>query len=476
MVTGIHVSQNGEYSCGEVPARSFFPAYFSFEVCFSMKTKLLLTLSVSLLSVAVAGAQNAGALGNGVSSRATSLGGATVASAITPLEAMQSNPAALSELDGRSVDLSFSSMFATGSFTNSVSNNGTISPFAGVLPYGAFAMPIAGGRLKLGVSVAPDVMMMANWKYMDPPGGINNTTYGLQQNKSGILGLRYAGGLAFSVNKKFSIGGTVGAIYNRNTLQAPYIFQQEPTLAGAKVLLDLHTAGTGWNGSFGALYTPSSKVKFGVSYKTKTTVHSHGDASGNARQQFDALGATTFQPDFHYDAEVITKFPQAVSAGVSWQAHKRLRLNLQGNWIGWSNAFDNLPVHLTNGSNADLNGFVGSNSLNDVIPVQWRNQGVFGVGVESPLGEHIAFRGGYSYATNPVPSATLTPMTAAILQNTLGTGLGYSRGRYNFDFAYQVQLPASQRVGTSSLLSGEYDNSRVEVAVQSLTLTSRIHF
>jgi len=164
-------------------------------------------------------------------------------------------------------------------------------------------------------------------------------------------------------------------------------------------------------------------------------VHSHGDASGNARQQFDALGATTFQGDFHYDAEVVTKFPQAFSAGVSWQAHKRFRLNLQGNWIDWSNSFDLLPVFLTNGSNQDLNGFVGSDALNDVIPVQWKDQGVFGLGVESPMGEHFTFRGGYSYATNPVPSSTLTPMTAAILQHTLGTGFGYSKGRYNLDLA-----------------------------------------
>jgi long-subunit fatty acid transport protein len=74
-------------------------------------------------------------------------------------------------------------------------------------------------------------------------------------------------------------------------------------------------AAYGYNGTFGALYTPSSKITVGVSYKTKTTVHPHGDASGNARQQFDALGATTFQGDFHYDAEVVTKFPQAFSAG-----------------------------------------------------------------------------------------------------------------------------------------------------------------
>jgi hypothetical protein len=54
--------------------------------------------------------------------------------------------------------------------------------------------------------------------------------------------------------------------------------------------------------------------------------------------------------------------------------------------------------------------------------------------------------------------------------------MGYSHGRYNFDLAYQVQLPSSAQVGQSSLLSGEYNNSRVEVAVHTLTLTTRIHF
>lgn len=67
-------------------------------------------------------------------------------------------------------------------------------------------------------------------------------------------------------------------------------------------------------------------------------------------------------------------------------------------------------------------------------------------------------------------------MTAAIPQNTLGTGFGYSKGRYNLDLAYQVQLSASQSVGTSSLLSGEYNNSKVEVAVHSLTLSTKFHF
>jgi long-subunit fatty acid transport protein len=436
---------------------------------FAVICRILLAAVIS----GVALAQVGGALGNGISARATALGGATVASAEGPLEAMQGNPAQLTSLKGRSLDLSVTSLFASGSFTNSVSNNGTIQNGAGTLPYGAFGMRL-GSRFALGFSAAPDTMMKANWTYLDPP-GTGGASYGVQVNRSTILALRSSAGLGFAVNRKFSLGASFGAIYNANSLHAPYIFQQQPQLAGLKTLLDLQASGIGWNGTFGAVISPNSKLTIGLAYRTQTNVHTYGNASGNAGAQFAALGIP-FQPAFHYNAEVDTKFPQAFTGGVSWQSWKHAHINLQGQWIDWSSSFQRLPVKLTNGNNSEINGFLGSSSLQDTIPLNWRNQVMFGVGVEVPVAEAFAIRGGYSYATNPVPSSTLTPMTAAILQNTLGTGLGYTRGHYRFDLAYQLQLPATQHVGQSGLLAGEYNNSQVDVMVQSLTLTTSIRF
>jgi long-chain fatty acid transport protein len=445
----------------------------------SGQIKNLLFSTVAVITIGAAQktfAQAGGALDSALSSRAISLGGTTTASSASPLEAMQGNPATLTELRGRSVDISATSLFATGSFRNSVSNDGSIVTSAGTLPYGAFSMPLGSGRWHIGFASAPELLMYSNWKYIDPPGGLGgNVSYGLQQNKSGILVLRSSAGVGYVVNRKLSIGGTFGALYNSNTLHSPYIFQEQATLAGAKTLLDLHTSGIGWNGTFGALITPSSKLKVGFAYKMSTTIRSHGNANGNVGAQWAALGAP-FRPDFHYNAEVDNNFPQAFSGGVSWQVHPRARLNLQSSFINWGNSFKSLPVKLSNGNNDDINTLVGGNSLQDAVPLHWRNQGTFGAGVESPVGEHFAFRGGYSYATNPVPSGTLTPMTAAILQHTIGTGVGYSRGRYAVDLAYALQLPSSSEVGLSSLRSGEYNNSKVEVAVHSVTLTNRFSF
>jgi hypothetical protein len=62
------------------------------------------------------------------------------------------------------------------------------------------------------------------------------------------------------------------------------------------------------------------------------------------------------------------------------------------------------------------------------------------------------------------------------MQNAIGAGAGYSHGRFKLDAAYQAQLPSTESVTTSALQAGEYNNSRVRVATQSLTLTSRLRF
>jgi hypothetical protein len=59
-------------------------------------------------------------------------------------------------------------------------------------------------------------------------------------------------------------------------------------------------------------------------------------------------------------------------AGISWQAHPRLRAVFQVEWINWSDSFDELDIQLSNGSNADINGFLGSDQIHDVVPLDWK--------------------------------------------------------------------------------------------------------
>jgi long-chain fatty acid transport protein len=412
-------------------------------------------------------------LASGGSARTVATGGAWTPSSTGALDAMAINPAGLALLSTPTVDISLDSAFARGQFVNSANPNGLLNS-NGVIPYGAFGMPLGSSRFSIGLAVVPELMSAANWRYTDTPGGVGGVSYGPLNNKSDILAMRAAAGLGWSVSRRLKIGVTFGAVYNSNTLETAYVFQSNPALAGLKTLLDLHTSGAGWNGSAGALFEASKRLRIGVAYHSRTTVQSTGTATGNAGIQFAQIGLGAARPDFRYSAEVDNTLPQSAVANAEWQATSRLRLVGQADWINWANAFTSLPVILTNGNNADINGLLGTNGIKDSIPLGWRNQIVERFGVERSWFENTTIRAGYAHANSPVPSSTLSPLTAAITRNTLSAGFGYRHGRYGFNAAYSVDPTAQQNVQQSTIKAGEFSNSRISVGVQSLILTTSV--
>jgi long-chain fatty acid transport protein len=343
-------------------------------------------------------------------------------------------------------------------------------------------MPLGNWPVVAGLSFVPESGLLADWHYKDPPGGLTGTTsYGDEQDKSEILSLRSALGIAGRVTPDLSFGASVGLIYNHNELATPYIFQNlqpgpggpaNSGLDGAKTLLRLQTSGWGWNAQVGFLYRVTPDLEVGASYESPTEIDSTGDATGDPSLQVAAPPGTLA---FHYDTKVTNTFPQEVRWGASWKFQPQWRVAGQIDWIDWSDAFHNLPLTFTNGSNAALNGVIGS-SFTESIPLDWKNEFVYRVGLEYEPTPNWALRIGYSYGSDPVPASTLTPMEAAIMENTFTTGVGYHWGRYSIDFAYQYDLPATQNIGTSGLLSGEYSNSSITVSSHIFALTAGVKF
>jgi long-chain fatty acid transport protein len=176
-----------------------------------------------------------------------------------------------------------------------------------------------------------------------------------------------------------------------------------------------------------------------------------------------------------YDATVTNTFPQEVMAGTSWKFLPQWRLALQVDWIDWADAFHNLPLTFCNGSNATVNSVLGS-SFEESIPLNWQSEFVYRAGLEYDVTPSLALRAGYCYGSSPVPDSTLTPLTAAIMENTVTAGTGYHWKQFQVDFAYQYDIPATQNIGTSGLLSGEYSNSSIKVSAQTFALTASMRF
>lgn len=267
------------------------------------------------------------------------------------------------------------------------------------------------------------------------------------------------------------MGASLGVLYNRNTLEVPYIFQSQPTLQGAKVLLDLETEGWDVNGQFGFVWEPVKTLKMGASYTTETRFRTQGRAHSDAGVQLRNIGLVDARTKAAWDAEVTNVFPQKLSAGLTWQATRSLLLAVQFDWLGWASAYEALEVRLSNGTNDDLNALVRSDKLHDDVPLEWDDQFIVRVGLEYAVSERWSIRAGYAHGNNPIPAATLTPLTDAITEHTVSAGFGYRRAPFSVDVAWQWSLPHEETTGRSKLLSGEYNNSQVEVSLQRLVLT-----
>lgn len=427
------------------------------------------------------GASGGGIYRDGAGARSLSLGGASVARPDLALEALQANLAGLSTLQSPQAQIGLGLVQADGKFSNSANNDAKIDTGFGLWPEAAVAFPLSAIPVTIGLGFVPDAALGGEWTFVDAPGGLGGTTsYGLQEHRSEITALRTALGASWQILESLSVGAGVGLVYNQNRLHAPYTFQSYPSLVGSgqgfKTLLDLKTAGFGVNGTFGLMYRPSDKISLGLSYQTPTKIRSKGDANGNAGVQLDNLFGPGVPPDFHYDAEVQNVFPQMISAGLSWQISARLRTVFQVDWINWAEAFDELEVYLNNGDNASINGVLGTANIYDIIPLRWEDQFAYRLGVEFQATESIALRAGYCYGSSVVPDSTLLPLTAAIMEHKLSAGAGWKNERCSIDVGYQYSLPASQRVGTSALNSGEYSNSRTAVAVHMAAVTFGVNF
>ena len=409
------------------------------------------------------------------SSQAQADGGTSVTSLDGPLDAMSGNPAELVWIDGKTLEAGAIGGWGNGRFTNPANTDGRLNAYLGAAPFGAFAAPLVRRRVYGGFAVTPDTSMSVTWHYFDSPGAAG-ADYGYQKYHSELENLRFAGGLGVALTSRLSLGGTAGLVYNANTLTAPFIFQSQPVLAGLKTLLNMHTTGTGWNATAGALYAPRTKLRLGAAYKSRTVTHTSGQAMGDLSAQLAALGISGVSPSFHYNAKIDNTLPDVVSLGLTAPLTARAAFSLEDDLVRWRGAFRTLPVRLSDGSNSDLNSLVGSASLVDVVPLDWHNQNFIRAGVSVPFSERTRFAGGYAFANDPVPSATLTPLTASISRQFITAGVEYSHRRFGADIAYEAGLPQSAQVKVSRLLSGEYSNSMLHLSLQTVSLTTAYRF
>jgi long-subunit fatty acid transport protein len=373
------------------------------------------------------------------------------------IAAVQVNPALLSTLAENQWTLSSRYLRGDSDFERGGMTSG-LTDDEGVYPDFAFSWCPTDSSITFGFGVSPVSALEAKWNYLDAPGGIGGISYGTLEHESRFVALRFALASSWQLHDQFAIGISAGAIYSEIDFNAPFIFQTNHALANAKVDLDMETDGWAPSVEIGTLYRPTSQWTFGSRLKVPVSLDNQGSANVDFSAQLPALGLDPDSPLAKYDARARTRLPLTIGAGTAWQPTDHWTIGLWIDWHQWSNAYDAFGVNLSNGSNADINGAIGS-SPSDRIPLDWKDRFVFSLGSACELSDEWTLRGGYRHGESPVPENRVTPLNGAthwrqVKRNPLNfSRLGRKKSRKSLDMksgpaglvCSKAYLPAARR-------------------------------
>jgi long-subunit fatty acid transport protein len=273
---------------------------------------------------------------------------------------------------------------------------------------------------------------------------------GNQKYKSFGSLLRILPGVAHRVNERLSVGGTLGVAVSHTELEGPHFLQSGP-LTGTPTLMDMQATGAALTWSLGMQYVWTECTTVGLTYQSETRFNH----DGHTRTFVPTVGQSTF------DTTLDMTWPRALTLGVRHELSACHIAAVDIIWYDWSSAFDQAGLHLTNPTNPIFAALLPA-GLNEQFPLLWRDSVSVRVGLERYLCRHRVIRAGYTFNSNPIPNATLTPYIPSFAQHVVGGGFGWYHGGWETDVAYQYFFAPSQTVGTSGLVGGDFSQSRLD--------------
>lgn len=283
----------------------------------------------------------------------------------------------------------------------------------------------------LGDSSA-DAFYMPAFGYIRKQGDF---TYGLGIYGQGGMGTEYASGdmaqvgvgrlifpLAWNVNERFTLGGSVDVVWAGMDLVADVNGSPASKEINFKDSSDFTGAAKG--------YSLAAKLGFTYRMNDAFTLGGVYQSAGNL-PKLKGGGYTVEGFDM----------PAVVGLGLAWQANARLLVAADVKHLLWSDSMNTVTIR-------------GPGGL--VVPFQqdWDNQTVVSLGLAYQFTDAFTGRVGYNHGKNPIPDANVNILWPAIVEDHYTVGFGYAfnkQSQVNFALSY---APETSVTGTGAQNGG----------------------
>lgn len=278
---------------------------------------------------------------------------------------------------------------------------------------------------------------------------------GVQHYKSYAALAKVLPGVSCRVTERLAVGGTLGVGICYANMEGPYVLQG-PDIVGLPIHLDTHDTGAALVWSTGLQYDLTDTTTLGLTYISQSNFRLHGNTS---------ISSPFLPGAAAYDSVLGMTWPDSLGLGVRQEVGERTTVSCDLLYIGWSRAFDQFSMELTNPTNPFFP------NINENLPLNWRDSLSVRLGLERQLDVGGTFRCGYVNHPNPIPASTLTPYIQATLQHAFSVGYGWDWNDWQIDLGYMYLFGPTQNVGTSGLIGGDFNNSSHDAQIHAMFLS-----
>lgn len=373
-------------------------------------------------------AGNAGASGFGVFTQgARALGQANAVTAhSTGPSSLYFNPALLSQVAGRQLEVGTTALTASRDLTSSASGVTYSGDDEWHLPSTLYYTE-QHGRLAAGIGLYFPFGLSTSWP---------STYEGRYISTSAdLFSLNINPAVSWQINERLTLAAGLNMLYLsaelENRVNQVFAGLAVPPVLGGPIndpgLPDIGQRfdGDGWGHGFnlGLHLQLNERISAGAAYRSQIDVTVDGSANFD---QVDPRLAPLF-PATSGSAEI--RLPAQATFGLAWKATDALTLEAGARWEGWS-VFDELRINL----NTPVLGQSAS-----VTPRDWDDTWAFNLGGEYQLTPTVALLAGYLYGDNPVPDSTFDPSIpdsdAQLV--TVGTNLTFNPWTVALAYGYE---------------------------------------
>jgi long-chain fatty acid transport protein len=371
----------------------------------------------------------------------------------------------------------------------------------------SFFMPAIGyvrkdGNLAYGVGVVAQGGMGTDYSNSSAFGQLmgmnftNGTPYAVGpknlENKSVVGVGRVIFPLAFNVNDKFTIGGSVDFLWAGMDIRwlmdgvhfgdmMPGGSQHFGSVSGALVnnfgagvaagnftsldygyvdfskgsAMTQQATSTGWAGNLGFTYKVSPQLSVGGVYHAKSNLGDMKTGTNDATVSFAVSGAGAgagMVIPLTGQATIRNfQWPETYGIGLSYQANDQWQFAADYKRINWSGVMQNFVMGFTV-ANVATNGNFQGNDLTMTYKQNWSDENVFMLGAAYKYSDPLTLRFGVNVANNPVPDGYASPLFPAIITKQFMGGFGYAldkQSSLDFSLVYAPRVTVTNSWATA---------------------------